>query len=66
MTENHVAFACPYCGQAGEIVWKDAGNERSFVRLSNGFHVEAGRIAGARHVLICDACDEIDPLRSYP
>jgi hypothetical protein len=29
--------------------------------LANGFHVEEGRIAGAKHVIICDACDEIDP-----
>jgi hypothetical protein len=61
----HIPFACPHCGQAGEIVWKDHGNGRTLVRLSSGFHVEEGRISGARHVIICNACDEIDPLRVY-
>ena len=33
------------------------------VRLSKGFHVEEGRLSGARHVIICNECDEIDTLR---
>jgi hypothetical protein len=59
----HIQFACPHCGQKGKVTWrgKDAG--RSLVRLSKGFHVEAGRLSGARHVIICDQCDEIDPPR---
>ena len=34
---------------------------RELIRLSNGFHVEEGRLTGARHVIVCDVCDEIDP-----
>jgi len=66
MTENHISFACPHCGAMGEVVWKDDGSDRSLVHLSSGFHVEAGRLPGARHVIVCDACDEVDPLRTYP
>jgi hypothetical protein len=63
MSPKHIWFACPHCGQAGEVVWSDDGANRELVRLSNGFHVEEGRLGGARHVIICDACDEIDPAR---
>jgi hypothetical protein len=63
---KYIAFACPHCGKPGAVVWKDDGQERNFVRISDGFHVEEGRVSGARHVIICDACDEIDPPRLYP
>ncbi len=66
MTENRIAFACPHCGQYGEVVWRDDGPERTLISLKDGFHIEEGRLPGARHVIVCDACDEIDPLRSYP
>jgi hypothetical protein len=33
------------------------------VRLSDGFHVEEGRLKGGKPVIVCDACDEIDPTR---
>jgi transcription elongation factor Elf1 len=56
-------FACPHCGQSGEVVWEGLGVERGLVRLSNGFHVEVGRLPGAKHVIICDVCDEIDAPR---
>ncbi len=35
------------------------GPARDLVQLSDGFHVEEGRVAGARHVIVCD---EIDPV----
>lgn len=63
MSHKHIKFACPHCGQGGEIVWDGDGINRELIRLSNGFHVEEGRLAGARHAIICDACDEIDPIR---
>jgi hypothetical protein len=66
MTEQGIMFACPYCGQPGHVVWDDDGANRRLISLSNGFHIEEGRIAGARHIIICDVCDEIDPLRTYP
>ena len=40
--------------------WGRTGTEFS---LSDGFHIEEGRIAGERHVIKCDPCDEIDPAR---
>ncbi len=58
---KRIAFACPHCGQEGEVVWDGEGKERQLVSLSDGFHVEEGRLPGARHVIICDVCDEIDP-----
>ena len=57
---NHVNFAYPHCGQTGEVVWKGEGVARELVHLSDGFHVEEGRLAGAKHVIICNKCDEID------
>jgi len=63
MLENHIKFACPHCGQTGEVVWNGIGKERVLLRLSNEFHVEEGRLPGARHVIVCNACDEIDPIR---
>lgn len=63
MTANiHIKFACPHCGQQGEVVWKGIGVERDLVRLSEGFHVEEGRGIGTRHIVVCNSCDEIDPV----
>lgn len=59
--ERCIDFACPHCGQQGEVVWKGDGKDREMERLSDGFHVEEGRLPGARHVIVCDVCDEIDP-----
>jgi len=61
--DKHIEFACPHCGQTGEIDWRGEGAKRFLVRLSKGFHVEEGRIPGAKHIMICDVCDEIDPSR---
>ena len=58
---KHIQFACPHCGQKGEVVWQGSGTIRALESLSSGFHVEEGRVPGARHVIICDICDEIDP-----
>lgn len=63
MADQNISFACPHCGQSGEVVWSGKGSARELVRLSAGFHIEAGRLPGARHVIICDHCDEIDPPR---
>lgn len=60
---KHIKFACPHCGQAGDVVWNGMKGERTLVRLSSGFHVEEGRLPGTMHVIICSACDEIDPPR---
>ena len=61
--QKHIKFGCPHCGQSGEVVWLGEGVDRSVVTLSDGFHIEEGRLPGAKHVIICDKCDEIDPPR---
>ena len=58
-----IDFACPHCGQKGEVVWDGDGRDRTLVHLSDGFHVGKGRLPGTKHVIICDVCDEIDPPR---
>jgi hypothetical protein len=63
MALKRVNFSCPNCGQAGEVVWEGESKDRVLRNLSNGFHVEEGRLAGATHVIICNVCDEIDPPR---
>jgi len=60
MADNQIEFACPHCGQLGAVVWRGDGGSRELVRLSDGFHVEEGRLPGARHVIVCNECDEID------
>jgi len=64
MPADHIKFACPHCGQNGEVVWNGSGKNRELMQLSDGFHVEEGRLKGARHVIICNVCDEIDPVRA--
>ena len=49
---KHIKFACPHCGQAGDVVWNGMKDERTLVRLSSGFHVEEGRLPGTMHVII--------------
>jgi hypothetical protein len=61
MPDRQIDFACPHCGQKGGVVWRGDGPGRELMRLSDGFHIEEGRLPGARHTIICDACDEIDP-----
>ena len=60
---HQIQFACPHCGQKGEVAWNGDGADTALVSLSDGFHAEEGRLPGARHVIICDQCDEIDPPR---
>jgi hypothetical protein len=60
---KHIDFACPHCGQTGQVDWRGEGAERELIHLSDGFHIEVGRLPGAKHVIICDECDEIDAPR---
>jgi hypothetical protein len=50
--EKHIRFGCPHCGQTGEVVWSGENEARTLVHLSDGFHIEEGRLAGAKHVVI--------------
>jgi hypothetical protein len=63
LDDKLIEFACPHCGQAGQVLWNGEGERRELVRLSEGFHVEEDRLPGASHVLVCNACDEIDPAK---
>jgi len=63
MSETHMLFACPNCGQAGGMVWSGEGANRVFVRVTGGFHTES-RFAGVPHTIVCNVCDEIDPGRT--
>ena len=58
-----IHFAGPHCGQMGEVTLNGDGAERVLVLLTDEFHIEEGRLPGTRHVVICNHCDEIDPLR---
>lgn len=58
--QHAIKFACPYCGQMGEVIRNDDGVGRQLLKLSKGFHLE-DRFPGGRQVIICDLCDEIDP-----
>jgi len=57
----HARFACPTCGQSGEVVRSGVGEQCEIIRLSNGFHIEEDRLHGQRDIIICDRCNEIDP-----
>jgi|GEM_PF-2962199 len=61
--DNRINFACPHCGQSGEVVWNGMHQDRALIHLSPGFHIEEERLPGTKHVIICDMCDEIDPPR---
>jgi len=61
MSDTHIKFGCPHCGQSGEVVWNGDEGDRNLVRLSDGFHIDEGRAPAAKHLVICNACEEIDP-----
>ena len=61
LDEKHVKFACSHCGQEGQVVWRGKGREdQTLVALSDGFHIEEGRRADVRRLIVCNACDEIE------
>jgi hypothetical protein len=63
-----VDIACPHCAQKGAVVWEENtlgnrqnGVERAMIRVSPGFHAEAGRTQSGDPVIVCDRCDTIQP-----
>lgn len=66
MTNQHVKFGCPQCGQEGEVFWHADGSRLTFVNVTTGFHIEDERGVGSDAVLVCDECDEIDPAGLAP
>ena len=57
-----IAFQCPNCSQQGARRWSEGpGAGRTYLDVSTGFPVEAGRSPKGDPVIVCDACDEIQP-----
>jgi hypothetical protein len=61
-----VPLKCPNCGAEGFARWEEAGGrrhgvERKLIVLDGGFHTEAGRTQSGDPMIVCDACDEIQP-----
>ena len=63
-----VAFQCPSCGQKGSRHWeagadgsRKLGSDRTYLRVSDGFHCEEGRARNGEPLIVCDVCDEIQP-----
>ena len=45
----------------GHVTWDGEGAGRKFVSCGSGFHPEIGRVTRGETVMICDACDHIQP-----
>ena len=72
MTQQRQQFTvpinCANCNALGAVVWEEAGNhdrargaERRLVSIHGAFHHETGRTNSGDPVIVCDACDEIQP-----
>lgn len=64
--KDTIVLNCPNCGARGAARWEESGgNDRRRVRklivLDGGFHTEAGRTQSGDPMIVCDACDEIQP-----
>lgn len=59
------ALRCPNCDASGAVVWEDhekpRAPQRRLVFLHGEFHAEAGRANSGGLVIVCNACDEIQP-----
>ena len=63
-----VAITCANCGALGAVVWEETGDnhrrrgsERRLLSLHGEFHRESGRTNSGDPLIVCDACDEIQP-----
>ena len=61
-------ISCAGCGQTGAVVWEEDDGltpgrkgARKLMQLSPGFHRESGRTQSGDPLIVCDACDEIQP-----
>jgi hypothetical protein len=66
--EFTVAIICANCGTPGAVVWEEAGDQhrehgpqRRLISLHGEFHRESGRTRSGDPLIICNACDEIQP-----
>lgn len=65
---SSTSLKCPNCGAQGFVQWEESGStdrkrgsERKLIVLDGGFHTEAGRTQSGDPIIVCDACDEIQP-----
>ena len=61
-----IAIACSHCAQPGAVVWEENsmghrqdGSQRALVKVSPGFHAEAGRTQSGDPLIVCDACGTV-------
>jgi hypothetical protein len=65
--EFSYVLICPGCAIIGLVTWEESvpdrslGAERLLVHVSPGFHSETGRTASGEALIVCDACDTIQP-----
>lgn len=58
---------CPNCGALGVVVWQEAtqpnpkGPQRRLAALHGAFHTERGRTQSGDPLIVCTACDHIQP-----
>ena len=66
MTRKFFSLACPHCKATGFAVWENSGlaleGSRRLVSLHGAFHEERGRTTQVEYLIVCDQCDEIQPL----
>jgi hypothetical protein len=62
------SLKCPNCDAAGSAQWEESGStdrtrgsERTLIGLLGEFHAETGRTNSGDPVIVCNACDEIQP-----
>jgi hypothetical protein len=63
-----VAFKCSNCPEVGVRTWTEpagrsqtVGEGRMLVSVTQGFHIETGRTDSGEPLIVCDACDQIQP-----
>ena len=64
MHDLKIEFACPNCGADGHAVWRAEGLDRArweLISTSSGFHSAPDRSVTGKSVIVCNACDEIQP-----
>jgi hypothetical protein len=62
------SLKCPNCGVQGFVQWEESGgtdrmrgSERTLIVLDGAFHTEVGRTPSGDPIIVCNACDEIQP-----
>jgi hypothetical protein len=64
LADLKLEVSCPNCKAEGHGIWRAEGLDRARWKLlgtSSGFHGEESRTVTGKPVLVCNACDEIQP-----